>query len=213
MIDEPMTMLTDYALAGVTGWLGWRLFRARESQAVRSYWVLAFAALALAAALGGSYHGFATALTESVHQLLWKVTVLTIGIASFAMFAGSAIAVTADNQRKLLLALATTQLVLYSGWMVTHDAFIYVIADTGIAMAMVTALHGWSAMRNRDRASLWMLGAVGVSVLAAGVQASGFALHRYFNHNDMYHVIQIAAIALFYVGAGRLRDRDPAHAR
>jgi hypothetical protein len=213
MIDAPMTMLTDYALAGVTGWLGWRLFRAREGQAVRSYWVLAFAALALAAALGGSYHGFATALTETVRQLLWKVTVLAIGFASFAMFAGSAIAVAADNQRKLLLALAATELALYSGWMVTHDEFIYVIADTGIAMAMVTALHGWSVMRNRDRASLWMLGAVGVSVLAAGVQASGFALHRYFNHNDIYHVIQVAAMALFYVGASRLRDREPAHIR
>lgn len=208
MIDEPMTMLTDYALAGVTGRLGWLLFRAREGQAVRSYWALAFAALALAAALGGSYHGFAKALAESVQHLLWKVTVLAVGIASFGMCAGSAIAVTADNPRKLLLALAAAKLALYSGWMLAHDAFIYVIADTGIAMAMVAALHGWSAMRGRDRASLWMLGAVGVSGLAAGVQASGFALHRDFNHNDMYHVIQIAAMALFYIGAGRLRDHS-----
>ena len=207
MIDEPMTMLTDYALAGVTGWLGWRLFRARESQAVRSYWALAFAALALAAALGGSYHGYAAALTESVRHLLWTITVLAIGIASFSMLAGSAFAVTASNPRKLLLALAAAKLALYSVWILAHDAFIYVIADTGIAMAMVAALHGWSALRDRDRASGWMLGAVGVSVLAAGVQASGYALHRHFNHNDMYHVIQIAAMALFYIGARRLRDR------
>ena len=207
MIDEPMTMLTDYALAGVTGWLGWRLFRARESQAVRSYWVLAFAALSLAAARGGSYPGYAAALTEGVRHLLWTITVLAIGIASFSMLAGSAFAVTASNPRKLLLALAAAKLALYSVWILAHDAFIYVIADTGIAMAMVAALHGWSALRDRDRASGWMLGAVAVSVLASGVQASGYALHRHFNHNDMYHVIQIAAMALFYIGARRLRDR------
>lgn len=210
MIDEPMTMLTDYALAGVTGWLGWLLFRARGGQAVRSYWALAFTALALAAALGGSYHGFAKALAESAQHLMWKATVLAIGIASFGMFAGSAIAVAAGNTRKLLLALAAAKLALYSGWMLAHDAFIYVIADTGMAMAMVAALHGWSAVRGRDIASLWMLGAVGVSVLAAGVQASGFVLHRYFNHNDMYHVIQIVAMAMFYIGAKQLRDR-PKH--
>jgi hypothetical protein len=49
---------------------------------------------------------------------------------------------------------------------------------------------------------------VGVSVLAAGVQASGFTLHRDFNHNDLYHVIQIAAMILFYAGAKGLRDRS-----
>ena len=78
-------------------------------------------------------------------------------------------------------------------------------------MAAVAMLHGWSAMQNKERASLWMLGGVGVSVLAAGVQASGFALHRHFNHNDLYHVIQIAAMALFYIGGGRLRDRIEYH--
>jgi hypothetical protein len=36
MIAEPMTLLTDYVLAGVTGGLGWRLFSAREGQAARS---------------------------------------------------------------------------------------------------------------------------------------------------------------------------------
>lgn len=44
-------------------------------------------------------------------------------------------------------------------------------------------------------------------MLAASVQASGFALHRHFNHNDLYHVIQIAAMVLLFVGARQLRDR------
>ena len=200
MIAEPMTLFTDYVLAGVTAWLGWRLSRQREGQAARSFWALAFAALAAGALLGGSYHGFAQS------AVLWKITVVAIGIASFAMLAGSAIAVTDGTLRKLLLAFAGVKFVLFCLWMLAHDAFIYVIADTGIAMAAVAVLHAASAIRHRDPASLWMLGAVAVSVLAAGVQASGFALHPNFNHNDLYHVIQIAAMALFYSGARRLRD-------
>lgn len=207
-ISEPMTMLTDYTLAGVTGWLGWLLFRVRDGQVSRSLWSLAFIALALGAALGGTYHGFAPALAENVRLLLWKITILAIGPASFAMLTGSAIATTTGTLRKLLLALPAAKLALYSGWMLAHDEFIYVIADTGIAMALVAALHGWSALDRRDRASRWMLGAVGASALAASVQASGVALHRHFNHNDMYHLVQIAAMALFYMGAGRLRDRS-----
>lgn len=206
-IAEPMTMLTDYVLAGVTGWLGWLMFRAREGQSARSSWALAFAALTVAAMLGGTHHGLAPRLSESTLQLLWQATLLAVGVATFAMFAGSTIAATTGSLRTCLLALAAAKLALYSGWILAHDEFIYVITDTSIALVAIAVLHGRSFMRNKDRASLWVLGGVGVSVLAAGIQASGFALHRHFNHNDLYHVIQIAAMALFYIGGSRLRDR------
>ncbi len=204
MIAEPATMLTDYALAGVTAWLSGSLARAREGQRSRALWALAFAALALAATLGGTWHGFAPSFAPIAVLLLWKATVLCVGIASFGMLAGSAISVTAGNARKTLVAIAAAKLAVYSGWMVGHSEYIYVIADTGAALVLVAALHLFSA---RDRASRWILAGVGVSALAAGVQASGFALHRNFNHNDLYHVIQIAAMILLYAGARRLRDR------
>ncbi len=206
-LAEPMTMLTDYVLSGVTGWLGWRLWRERQAQASRSRWALAFAALTLAALLGGTHHGFAPQLGQAVLDLLWKATVLAVGMASFAMLAGSSIAVTTGRLRRLLLGFAAAKLALYTGWMLFHDAFIYVIVDTGATMLGVAALHAGPALQRSDRASRCMLAAVGVSVLAAGVQASGFALHRHFNHNDLYHVIQMVAMGLFYRGAASLRDR------
>lgn len=205
-IAEPVTLLTDYALAGVTGWLGWRLLKVREAHTARLLWAVAFTALAAAAAVGGTYHGFAPLLPDGVVYLLWKVTVLAVGIASFSMFSGSVMATTADGVRKLLLAIAVAKLTLYAVWMLGHDDFLFVIVDTGTAMAGVAALHGWSAAHDGDSASLWMLVAVGVSALAAAVQASGFALHQHFNHNDLYHVIQIVAMTLFYKGAKLLRD-------
>jgi hypothetical protein len=45
-----------------------------------------------------------------------------------------------------------------------------------------------------------MIAAVAASVAAAGVQAMKLAPHPQFNHNDLYHVIQIAAMWLFYRG-------------
>lgn len=207
MIAEPMTLLTDYALAGVAGWAGLRLLRRRESQGSRSAWALAFAALALAAAVGGSYHGFAPLLPAGALFLLWKLTVLAAGLASFGMLAGSALAVAAGGLRRGLLVFAAAKFALYAGWMLTHDDFIYVIADSGVSVLGVAALHAWQAWRNSDRASAWVLGGVAISLLAAAVQASGFALHRHFNHNDLYHLVQIAAVACFYAGASRLHDR------
>jgi len=59
-VNEPVTMLTDYALALVSAWLGLRLMR------IEKFWAVAFLALALAAFLGGTWHGFWQ------NDLLWK---------------------------------------------------------------------------------------------------------------------------------------------
>ena len=183
-MSEPMTALTDYALAGVSAWLGWRL------RGFSRFWALAFVALALAAFLGGTWHGF-------LHgDLLWKATTLAVGVASFGMVAGSA-AVAPPRLRKILLTAAAAKLALYSAWMTAHDEFIYVIADSGSALAAVALLHLW-------RFNPWMLAGVAASAAAALAQAVGLAPHRHFNHNDLYHVIQIVAMVLFYHGARRL---------
>jgi hypothetical protein len=45
-----------------------------------------------------------------------------------------------------------------------------------------------------------------VSCLAAAVQFNGIALHQHFNHNDLYHVVQMGGMYLFYRGALILKD-------
>jgi len=189
-----MTLLTDYLLGGVAAWLTVLLLRNSQSQKSRKFWAAAFAALALGAFLGGTWHGFLQ------NPLLWKATLLTVGVASFAMVTGSAFAAVSGAVRNVLIGVAGGKLLAYAGWMLRHDEFIYLVIDTGIAFAVVAALHLW-------RFNGWILAGTAVSVAAGLVQASGFALHAHFNHNDLYHVIQIAAMALFYRGARRLGDR------
>lgn len=190
-MNEPVTALTDYVLGGVAAWLSVLLFR--NPQTSRRLWALAFAALAAAAFLGGTWHGFVQS------ALLWKATTLSAGVASFGMVAGSSYAVFPPPLRAFVLAAALAKLVVYSVWMLGHDAFIYVVIDTGIAFLVVAAIHLWK----------WngpILAGVAVSIAGALVQASGFRVHQHFNHNDLYHVIQIAALVLLYRGAKRLQS-------
>lgn len=190
-MNEPMTVLTDYLLGGVSASAAIALVR--NPQPSRRLWALAFAALAAAAFLGGTWHGF-------LHSdLLWKATTLSAGVASFGMVAGSSYAVFPPPLRAFVLTAALAKLVVYSVWMLGHDAFIYVVIDTGIAFLVVAAIHLWK----------WngpILAGVAVSIAGALVQASGFRLHQHFNHNDLYHVIQIAALVLLYRGAKRLQS-------
>lgn len=185
-MNEPVTLLTDYALGVVSAWLGLRLFRCSN------YWAIAFLALALAAFLGGTWHGLFQ------NDVLWKATVLSVGVASFGMVAGSAVLTTRGVLAQGLIGFAALKLAVYCAWMLFHDDFIWVIVDTGSALAIVAVLHLW-------RFNGWILAGVGASVAAALAQASGVALHRHFNHNDLYHVIQIAAMALFYRGLSEER--------
>lgn len=207
MISEPVTMITDYALGAVAAVFGWRLHRDARGDRARACWALAFGALAVSALLGGTHHGFATVMSEALYHISWKVTVLAVGLFSFGMMAGSVLATTRGRVRTGLLAFAGAQLALYTAWMLTHDEYRYVVLDSAIAMLALVLLHGWSAAVRRDDASFWVLAAIAVSALAGLVQYYRVALHEQFNHNDLYHVIQIAGVVLFYRGGKRLRDR------
>src|SRR4029077_6355696 len=159
------------------------------------FWALAFFALGLGALLGGTWHGVWQ------DDLLWKATTLSVGGGdfgmvggpSFGMVAGSADALTTGKLRAGLIAFAVVKLLAYAAWMLYHDDFIWVVADTASALFVVAIVHAW-------RFNGWILSGVAVSVLAGLAQASGFALHQRFNHNDLYHVLQIAAMFLFYRG-------------
>lgn len=181
-MNEPMTVLTDYALAGVAGTFAYRLRK------IAPLWALGLAALALAALAGGTWHGW---FWHS--DPLWKATVLLAGVANFGMLAGSARATTQGSVSSALVAFAALKLAVYAAWMLRHDEFIWVVADTAVALALVAALYFW-------RFSGWMLAGVAVSVLAGLAQASGLRLHAHFNHNDLYHLIQIGALFAFYRG-------------
>ncbi len=200
MISEPMTLLTDYLLAGISGYAGWILFQRSSNQCSQRAWAIAFFALMLGAFAGGSYHGF----FES--PVLWKITLLIIGFSNFFMLAGSLFSTTSKNVCRSLLILSAAKLFIYSGWILYHDEFLTVILDSAASMGVITVLHGLAIVRDRDLGSKWIIGGVCISIVASIIQASHFAIASGFNHNDLYHVIQIIAVSLFYQGARRLKD-------
>ncbi|TMH46311.1 MAG: hypothetical protein E6H54_03030, partial [Betaproteobacteria bacterium] len=106
MISEPMTLATDYILAAVAALMGVLILRGAGEHNSRRWWGIAFIALALGAALGGTHHGFRL-------EALWKPTVLVLGVASAAMVAGSALVTAPGMWRRGLIAVAAAKLAFY----------------------------------------------------------------------------------------------------
>jgi hypothetical protein len=207
-ITEPTTMLTDYLLAFFILMLSGRLFKLNESDRQRSVqlWNFAFITTAFGAILGGTSHGFALYLNAFLQTFIWKATIYAIGFATFFMLSGTVIALVKNPARRWLLLLATLQLAVYCIWMLTHVDFKYVIYDYVPAMLIVVALQLFAYRQTRTETSKWIISGVIVSFAAAAIQQSGFTLHQHFNHNDLYHVIQMGGMYLFYRGVSLLED-------
>src|SRR5260370_30550590 len=89
-ITDPVTMLTDYALSAAS--LYYALLLARilgpRNRVSAWLWCAAFLAIAIAALLGGIYHGFASEFDTSTLRLLWNLIVYTVGLSSGCMVGG-----------------------------------------------------------------------------------------------------------------------------
>ena len=109
--------------------------------------------------------------------------------------------------QKWLLSLITIKFTVFCVWMINHDDFSYVIYDYAPSMIAILLLHLFDMRKNRNPESLWIILGIISSLLGAFLQQIEFSIHTHFNHNDIYHVIQIFSMFLFYQGASHLKDR------
>jgi hypothetical protein len=191
---EPTTMLTDYLLGLVYLCLGIRL--------VRTYGLvmagLAFFAIAAAAFTGGTYHGLGAVLRDSTLAVLWSVSLTLVGFSSFFLLAAALSIAVDEKTRRVWLTIAALQLCVYLFWISNHKEFRFAIYDYASAMAAILGFSVVAARRGNRAFGQWMAAGIATCLLASVVQAGHLALHRNFNHNDLYHVIQIGGALLFY---------------
>ena len=203
-----MTFLTDLLLGMCNAHWGYALLRQGHAQRQTSQLLsgLGFIAAALAAVLGGISHAVGDQ-SPSTRRKLWKGTTLATGFTSASMLASAAFATSSQPCKSWWIAATVAKLLAYCAWMKSHDRFLYVIVDYGSAMAGVVALHAPASVGKRGASSRFILSGVVISLLAALVQQRKLSFHRHFNHNDVYHLIQIGACYLFYKGGKLLQDR------
>ncbi len=210
MITEPTTLLTDYALGGLTAWLAWRLrqvARVTKQRAVR-IWALAFAATAFGGIAGGTYHGFSTTLGPRLSAAVWIVTTIAVGLGACLLLSAALIAAVHSNVRRWLLPLLWVQFAGYVLWMLRHNDFLYVIIEYGSALLLVILVQLANPAARRALSAHWIAAGVVITIAGAVIQQSGIDLHPCFNHNDLQHLVQMGAIGFLYKGGTTLTDRS-----
>jgi Family of unknown function (DUF6962) len=212
-LAQPMTTATDYVLALLATGLGWLLWRRPGAgTSSRRIWAGAFGCLALAAAAGGTSHGFEAAFSQAAATVVWRLTMVAVGATgAWLLLAGLATRLGGRGLRRWAWALAL-EVALYAVWVALgHEDFRYAVVQYGGAMLATLILYLTPAVWRRPGSRAVVAGIL-VSFLAAGIQQARIAPHPAFDQNDLYHVVQMAGLVLLYRGAaapaGNLRGDD-----
>ncbi|WP_088892552.1 DUF6962 family protein [Leptolyngbya ohadii] len=215
MLAEPITTLTDYAIAleasFLAGGLLWK--NERNFQRSRFFWGVAFGWVAVAAAAGGTCHGFAPILTLSLLNHLWHLMGYAIGCASFFMLLGTILSVVSGWLRWVVLGAIGSKSAIYFAQVGQYEQFVPVAIDYLSAILVVLVLQFWQLIgelihqpKGQRESALWLCSGIVVSLAAGIILAFRMAIAP-FNHNDLYHLVQMVGLYLLYRGARVLKDR------
>ena len=207
-VTEPMTVATNAVLAALAFVFAVRLANhsVAEGSAAAGCLALGLLATGLAAVIGAIAHGTDPA-REALRAGFWRGALYATGFIGAASVASVAFFAARGSTRTLILAFAGIKLVVFMYRVTRQPEFRIAAADYGGALAIVLAGAAYEMFRRRAPGMAWLIVGVLVSLVAGIVQARRLALHRHFNHNDLYHVVQMAALYAFYRGGVLLVDR------
>jgi Family of unknown function (DUF6962) len=201
---EPDVALTDLGLAVEAGcFAAWLQRRYSPGAPLRLAFVGFFAAVALAAFLGGFTHGFLPDEQAQLYRAVWLSTLIAIGAAALASWAIGARLIFGERTADRVIAFAALLFAAYIA------AIIFVSRSFAVAIvhylpAAAFLLFAFAYAWRRRRSDFLAAGIAGVALtfVAAAVQQGRIGVHpRYFNHNALYHLIQASALLLIFLAA------------
>ena len=199
-MSEPATTLTDYLMAALAVVFARHLARAAGVVEHARAWSWAFALLAASALCGGTFHGFRAALAPWAAQALWRLTLALAAGSSFALMRALALQWLGTARRAAWIRVALGKLAIVLAIGLSYPAFSVVVADFGATM-LFAAGAGAVGRGRHPRAFLWLTAGVLLFGVGALIQQARLAPHPAFNHNDLFHVIQLLGNTSLFASA------------
>lgn len=209
-IAEPGTFVTDCLLAAFALWLAWGLFAQAYRLRDRSIalWLAAFCAVAASGVVGGIWHAFSPGMDPRMAALLWTGSMILASTASLLFLLSTLRVYFGGRLLGLLGGVAVAKFALFAMWVALNDNFRLIIYDGALTMFVIVVLSTWGAWTRQLPSAPWVLIGVLLSMLAELFQQGRVSIHPQFNHNDLYHVIQMAALYFLSRGGLLLRERE-----
>jgi len=131
---------------------------------------------------------------------MWKGSLYLTGVASFFLLAAVVLVSLPRAISRWGLAICVLKLGVYLVWMFNHQDFRFVVYDYGSALILILGFQLAALYQRRSVAAGWIAVGILLCFVGAAIQQVGFSLHTHFNHNDLFHVVQMGAFYLLYRG-------------
>jgi uncharacterized protein DUF6962 len=206
VVTERTTAATDAVLALAAAVAILVLRRSTPPSFGRAVWQAAFAALALASVLGAVAHGLE--LPAATRELLWQPLYLALGV-TMALFVVGAVRDWRGEAagRRVLAPMLALAVVFYGITRLTGGSFLAFVVYEAAALLFSLGVYLRLATGPARAGAAPMAAALAVSLAAGVVQASGVGPVRLvwdFDHNGVFHLVQLVGVALLLTGLRRL---------
>lgn len=203
-LQEPTTFLTDVLVAAVCFFLSVRLHKLNNS--VSRNWTAFFIAMGISASIGGFAHLLYVYTGIALKYLTWSSAGFVVLFAEL----GCANAFFERKKAKKIKVIAYIQFALFQLLLIWNMHFNVVVVNSLIGLFLVvTTLHLYQFLRMKIKGSGWVVAGFTISFVTTFIHAFKLSPHKWFNHNDLSHLIMIVGLYVIFVGSKYIEPFKP----
>ena len=200
---EQVTALTNLPLVLTSLAAVACLWRRRQAHPLRAWlWIGMFGGLAIASGVGVFAHGLG--LDTAVRKLLWHPIKGALSLTVACFTAGAVLdrwGSRAASRGLPVLLLLSAGFFGYASFVAS--SFLPFILYEGLAMLFCLAVYLTLCVQNRLAGAGWMVAGVGITILAAVLQAMPAVVLRLgvtFDHNGVFHLVELPGLLCLLTG-------------
>lgn len=197
LLLEPVTVITDWMITVACFYFASRITRTTKNTPFFLFFVLQ----GVSTLFGGIAHGFLYEFGLAMHQTAW----IFAGLSILALQWSHNAQMPTVSSRIALNSIALLQFSVFAVFALQPNAnFLPVAINSAVGLVcMVLPVGLFLKIRLHYTWTTYFFRGIGVLALAGLINAVGFHPFKWFNGNDLAHIIIIAAIYFFYRGVDK----------
>jgi len=173
--------------------------RLNENCTSQSQWLKFYLFLGVSTLLGALAHGIFERQNNTFYSVVWLIMQITAGFSTFYAQAAAFGQISHQGIRKFMLSLSTVQMIIFIPSVVYFYDFRVVAINSLIAMTQMVVIFFPMKLENWVHRAYISFGFI-ISFLTVYVHAQKLSFSKWFNHNDISHVIMYVSIFFIFRG-------------